>query len=1093
MADEKLRELVKKAEDNIIELFDNPEKMSQYLELLSKNNQLTYYAASMFMDNNSYVDTYDGWKERGYQVKSGEHGTPVFLKRKQIKRKFIDDNGVIRDLATANYVERQKIQNGDLKLSSDLTSYYVVEHLFSQEQTTAGGISLDIDMPKPESKLSFGHIQAVAQESANTLMDGDDFVIPNSIMDCAVAYATYMLYMQDKNEYDRDKLYEISVSNIDELKAKLTLSEKKLVLNYALKITRSEYTKELLEKRKQEVNDQIEEMKSKVHEDKKIKSTDVTDLKVISRDFDNGTKEETYTFECNVSGTPNILTYIVMNEKYGATFSIHTEDNDIWDSLENATEIEKLQGRLSEEAAFYTWGKRISEVSTADELLELKYAFLETENIPKKAAQRIGDVLDKRDKEFEAPVQEQQEKQEPDTEKTYQIVDEPEKSAKQSKRKIQDFGKKIGGAKKDLWKERGLSYTDLEDMNFAEKNKYATKNYVFPKPDYQKLVDEGMPVKVAYFIKIVRDALPTKPTFEYFEKDNDELATKKIEGYVSFVSEFKDLLMKVKTENDILSFYKNEVEGTYVTRKGYYIEQTDKCHGCLSNKLLKACHVNSYTLLDFDRKIKKKQFCYSEHDKKVDGFEIIKYDDSCEFDKDRDRTILKRKVGGSTYFHYPDAEFADPSKWEKDTCFVIYKRVIVANNLTEEQANEVVEKMGDKMATLKAEAKEGEKQARKKKFVPEQLKHIKRTGPSNGVDENHPADGQMYLDTFGFAGGEFGNWMNETDRQASLNYGYDAFMDLADALNIDPQDISLGGELSIAFGSRGSAGAVAHYEPLRQVINLTKMHGAGSLAHEWGHALDNILSKKLNGSEWDTWLSDVKGQNALESAKELMNSFFRKPSTPEERHEAWKLAYISEKKKFKEDFTALLDECKDDIWNKYSADFELLMHDTELNKDKAMVVFDKANKDIFAASEYNLDDNMLNWLYDQLLETNKIYTQPQQEVETSLTEKTDFYKNSVTFDSIYSKESKGYWQSKQEMFARAFACYVSDKLSYKSDYLCGHANSSVAIFDDKVIKAFPEGEERRAINEKFDKLIGQLKELGLLHEQNRTQVRKKGR
>lgn len=37
-----------------------------------------------------------------------------------------------------------------------------------------------------------------------------------------------------------------------------------------------------------------------------------------------------------------------------------------------------------------------------------------------------------------------------------------------------------------------------------------------------------MPVKVAYFIKIVRDALPTKPTFEYFEKDNDELATKKL-------------------------------------------------------------------------------------------------------------------------------------------------------------------------------------------------------------------------------------------------------------------------------------------------------------------------------------------------------------------------------------------------------------------------------------------------------------------------------------------------------------------------------------------------------------------------------------
>lgn len=149
-----------------------------------------------------------------------------------------------------------------------------------------------------------------------------------------------------------------------------------MVLNYALKITRSEYTKELLEKRKQEVNDQIEEMKSKVHEDKKIKSTDVTDLKVISRDFDNGTKEETYTFECNVSGTPNILTYIVMNEKYGATFSIHTEDNDIWDSLENATEIEKLQGRLSEEAAFYTWEKEFLRYRLLMNYLNLNMLFL---------------------------------------------------------------------------------------------------------------------------------------------------------------------------------------------------------------------------------------------------------------------------------------------------------------------------------------------------------------------------------------------------------------------------------------------------------------------------------------------------------------------------------------------------------------------------------------------------------------------------------------------------------------------------------------------------------------------------------------------
>lgn len=47
--------------------------------------------------------------------------------------------------------------------------------------------------------------------------------------------------------------------------------------------------------------------------------------------------------------------------------------------------------------------------------------------------------------------------------------------------------------------------------------------------------------------------------------------------------------------------------------------------------------------------------------------------------------------------------------------------------------------------------------------------------------------------------------------------------------------------LAIAFGSRGVANASAHYEPGRKVINLTKLKGAGSLAHELGHAIDHYL------------------------------------------------------------------------------------------------------------------------------------------------------------------------------------------------------------------------------------------------------------
>lgn len=74
--------------------------------------------------------------------------------------------------------------------------------------------------------------------------------------------------------------------------------------------------------------------------------------------------------------------------------------------------------------------------------------------------------------------------------------------------------------------------------------------------------------------------------------------------------------------------------------------------------------------------------------------------------------------------------------------------------------------------------------------------------------------------------------------------GFEALKDLAAALQVSDKDIAYQGTLAIAFGARGSGNAAAHYEPLRKVINLTKMHGAGSLAHEWWHGLDDYLVRR---------------------------------------------------------------------------------------------------------------------------------------------------------------------------------------------------------------------------------------------------------
>ncbi|ECC5531860.1 hypothetical protein B5O31_19540 [Salmonella enterica] len=105
---------------------------------------------------------------------------------------------------------------------------------------------------------------------------------------------------------------------------------------------------------------------------------------------------------------------------------------------------------------------------------------------------------------------------------------------------------------------------------------------------------------------------------------------------------------------------------------------------------------------------------------------------------------------------------------------------------------------------------------------------------------------EKFSDAFGFRGVQFGNYVEGPRRQSDLNRAYDSLMDMADVLKVPAKALSLNGRLGLAFGARGKGGknaAAAHYEPDAVAINLTKGNGAGSLAHEWFHALDNYFGQ----------------------------------------------------------------------------------------------------------------------------------------------------------------------------------------------------------------------------------------------------------
>jgi hypothetical protein len=67
-----------------------------------------------------------------------------------------------------------------------------------------------------------------------------------------------------------------------------------------------------------------------------------------------------------------------------------------------------------------------------------------------------------------------------------------------------------------------------------------------------------------------------------------------------------------------------------------------------------------------------------------------------------------------------------------------------------------------------------------------------------------------------------------------------------------------------------------------------------------------------------------------------------------------------------------------------------------------------------------------------------------------------------------------------------------DKLPGKSDYLAGHAECAISMTFDKdgtphLLKAYPEGEERKAVNAVFDEIVAELKLQHYLSHDERIQ------
>lgn len=328
---------------------------------------------------------------------------------------------------------------------------------------------------------------------------------------------------------------------------------------------------------------------------------------------------------------------------------------------------------------------------------------------------------------------------------------------------------------------------------------------------------------------------------------------------------------------------------------------------------------------------------------------------------------------------------------------------------------------------------------------------------------------------FRLANVQSGNWVLKDVNSAKSHVEQCAlaFQDLADITGIPEKDISLNGRLSMAFGARGHglSGAAAHYEPVHRVINLTKMKGGGSLAHEWLHSVDDIVGeieagKRAGRETYATSETEPKTevQKAFANLVEVMTAGDHTVKTTktitESEAEHWKKVMERNKR------TGF-----------YGASGLKAIHDAP----DISAAIESLHK-MFTAGRFGAigQDGKAGAKASRNYENHK-QAAVAWHAGTSATYDVPGFRGSkylVEAQKLSAVHGAGYFDSRKEMAARAFAAYMEDKLEEakrRNTYLTAHANNEHPAYKMFGWKPYPEGAERKKINKVFDALFKVLK------------------
>lgn len=659
------------------------------------------------------------------------------------------------------------------------------------------------------------------------------------------------------------------------------------------------------------------------------------------------------------------------------------------------------------------------------------------------------------------------------------------------------------------------SWLDVADLNDSLKTSVVIKSNIWLKPDYQALIDNGMLPLIAHMVKQVYDGVAVKPVVGARLKLDDVLMQRYISGInqietgvlawandrlavKAWISENAKLAgamlgQSVEIKDLVGGTAKSLLETVY---PGGWRKFNDEIIVCGGNKLLGSLQPG-YDDIKRALKAVKNGWPSKKESWEIQGYSVCEKE-KIEIIKTSSRVDSHLLCLGDRYLStHPSLEEAQLVKENLLSFLLVDKRGRIINSYVNEteaiEAAKLLSKRSKNDTGLQVDS------------IGSKVEEIERVGPARRmVGEDISSD--VLMTEFNLKGVNFGNWMKtpatRSEAQLHLNHAFDSLHDLADILGIPSKAIGLNGMLGLAIGAQGGGGvAAAHFIAGVNEINLTRTNGAGSLAHEWAHALDHYFAVKAGlATSAEPFLTEHAGLDLMKKSFKIID---------DKRVLVEELRFPELRPEILNCFATIVEAMDKRMQTQSEADAQ-----ANARMVKAQIVVDKWLKAVrrdFVGQEVEFDALAIKiaagdvgdghialskntYVAPVVVELRDLYKQThgrtysidnikglQHSIDRAAYAVAEMSANSVhepqKIATDYAsaaekldadKGGKAYWSTRLEKFARAFDAFVSDELEArgaKNAYLSHAGRGGLTV---------PLGEDRVNTNAAFKTLVGEV-------------------